>query len=66
MGEGTAHLAWKRPGLPTTWVRVLKNHPESYEALPGYVWLDMPGKVRHVEERELEFSVEQDIGEGEY
>jgi hypothetical protein len=48
-------LAWKRFGLPAEWVRVLDHHPEGVEALPGYVWLDMPGKVRHVAEHELEF-----------
>jgi hypothetical protein len=36
-------------------VRVLERQPEGVEALPGYVWLDTPGKVRHVQERELEF-----------
>lgn len=55
-------LALKRPGLPTGWVRVLERHPEPEGLagdgfpLPGYVWLDAPGKVRHVLERELEFS----------
>jgi hypothetical protein len=50
--------AWKHPGLPVDWVRVLDRHPEGVEALPGYVWLDMPGKVRHVREIDLEFTVE--------
>ena len=48
-------LAWKRPGLPADWVLVLERHPEGLVALPGYVWLDMPGKVGHVQERDLEF-----------
>jgi hypothetical protein len=54
-------LARKRPGLPKDWVRVLERHPEPRGLaghgwpLPGYVWLDMPGKVRHVAEHELEF-----------
>jgi hypothetical protein len=48
-------LAWKRPGLPTDWVRVLERHPAGVVAQPGYVWLEMPGKVRHASERELEF-----------
>jgi len=52
-------LAWKRPGLPTEWVRVLEHHPEGDQALPGYVWLDMPGKVRHVPEGALEFTDER-------
>jgi hypothetical protein len=34
---------------------VLEHHPEGVAALPGYVWLDMPGKPRHVQARELEF-----------
>jgi hypothetical protein len=49
-------FAWKRPGLPTGWVRVLERHPEGAVAQEGYVWLDMPGKVRHVGEHELEFT----------
>lgn len=52
------HLAWKRPGVPTNWVRVLESHPNGIEALPGYVWLDMPGKVRHEREDWLEFTEE--------
>jgi hypothetical protein len=36
-------------------VPVLEHHPERVEALPGYVWLDIPGRVRHVWEDELEF-----------
>jgi hypothetical protein len=58
-------LAWKRPGLPTDWVPVLERHPypdglsnDGYP-LPGYVWLDMPGKARHVSESALEFSFER-------
>jgi hypothetical protein len=38
--------AWKRPGLPKDWVRVLDRHPDGAVAQPGYVWLDMPGKMR--------------------
>jgi hypothetical protein len=30
-------------------VRVLDRHPEGTAALPGYVWLDTPGKVLHVD-----------------
>ena len=48
-------LAWKRPGLPTYWVPVLEHHPEGVEKLPGYGWLDTPGKVLHVEAARLEF-----------
>lgn len=52
-------LAWKGPGLPTQWVRVLDQHLEGSQALPGYVWLDMPGKVRHVQADMLEFQEKQ-------
>jgi hypothetical protein len=51
-------LAWKRPGLPREWVPVLERHPEGVVGLPGYVWLDMPGKVRSVNPQELEFTDE--------
>ena len=50
-------MAWKRPGLPTEWTRVLERNPEAIlnpEPLPGYVWLDTPGKVLHVEAARLE------------
>jgi hypothetical protein len=47
-------IAWKWPGLPTNWVKVIERHPEGFANQPGYVWLDMPGKVRSVREQELE------------
>jgi hypothetical protein len=50
------HLAWKRPGLPRDWAPVLEEHPEGVQDLPGYVWLEMPRKVRSVGEHEFEFS----------
>jgi hypothetical protein len=50
------HLAWKQPGLRTDWVRVLDRRPEGVEAMAGYVWFDLPGKVRHVGTSELEFT----------
>jgi hypothetical protein len=50
-------LAWKRPGLPKDWVRVLERHPEGFAGEPGYVWLDMPGKVKSVGVHELEFAI---------
>jgi hypothetical protein len=51
-------LAWKRPGLPTEWTRVLERNEEAMkpEPLPGYVWLDTPGKLLHVLAGWLEFS----------
>ena len=50
-------IAWKRPGLPTQWTRVLERNPDAMkpEPLPGYVWLDTPGKVLHVQVARLEF-----------
>ena len=39
-------LAWKRPGLPSDWVRVLERHPDGVPALAGYVWLDLPEKAQ--------------------
>jgi hypothetical protein len=57
------HLAWKHPGLPTEWTRVLERNEEAMrpEPLPGYVWLDMPGKVLHVEVARLEFTDEPPV-----
>ena len=50
-------LVWKRPELPTKWTRVLQRNEEATkpEPLPGYVWLDTPGKVLHVREDAPEF-----------
>ena len=41
-----AELAWKHPGIPKQWTRILPEHPEGVKALPDHVWLDIPGKVR--------------------
>ena len=51
-------LAWKRPGLPTKWTRVLERNPEAMnpDPLAGYVWLELSGKVLHTDERHLEFT----------
>jgi hypothetical protein len=48
-------LAWKRPGLPSEWVRVLQEHPEGETTLPDWVWLDMWPKARAVAAHLLEF-----------
>jgi hypothetical protein len=55
------HLAWKHPGLPTTWTRVLERNPAAMnpEPLEGHVWLDTPGKILHVPAHQLEFTDEQ-------
>jgi hypothetical protein len=47
-------MAWKRPDLPKDWVRVLERHPDGVVVQPGYFWLGMPGKVRHVWAAHLE------------
>jgi hypothetical protein len=37
---------------------VLERNPEAMnpDPLPGYVWLELPGKVLHVDEHLLEFT----------
>jgi hypothetical protein len=57
-------LAWKRPGLPRQLTRVLERNPEAMnpEPLPGFVWLDTPGKVLHGEASRLEFRNEPPAG----
>ena len=54
------------PGLPREWTRVLERNDEAMnpEPLLGYVWLDMPGKVRHVAGHELEFIDEPPVQGG--
>jgi hypothetical protein len=65
--RGTVDRLWRVPGYAAhpavcqCWVPVLERYPEGVEALPGYVWLDLPGKVRHVQERELEFTEEPPV-----
>jgi hypothetical protein len=56
--RGKPALLQKRPALPVGWVPVLERHPEGFVALPGYVWLDVLGKVRLVGEHELDFTNE--------
>ena len=49
--------AWKHPGLPRDWCRVLNQHPSGDKALDGYVWLSQPQR-RHLtlRARHLEFT----------
>jgi hypothetical protein len=61
--RGKPALLWKRPGLPKDWVPVLERHPEGVQGLPGYVWLDMPGKVRSVGAHELDFTDDPPVDE---
>jgi hypothetical protein len=57
-------LAWKRPGLPREWVRVLERHPEGIATLPDWVWLDTPQKVRAVSAHLLEFTEDPPVSAG--
>jgi hypothetical protein len=57
-------LAWKRPWLPTEWVRVLELHPDDAKTLPGDVWLDMPVKVRPIAAHRLEYRDEPPASDG--
>jgi hypothetical protein len=43
--------------MPTQWTRVLERNPEAMDPdpEPGYVSLDMPGKIRYVAAAWLEF-----------
>ena len=50
--ERIASSLARPPAFPD---HVLERHPDGFVAQPGYVWLDMPRKVRHVGEHELEF-----------
>ena len=49
------------PGYPTVGCRIVARHPDDIlypEPLPGYVWLDAPGRPGHplhVESKALEF-----------
>jgi hypothetical protein len=55
-------LAWRRPGLPKDWVRVIERHPEGLATLAGWCWLDMPGKLRHLPAHDLEFTDTPETG----
>jgi hypothetical protein len=48
-------LLWKLRGIGSG----LERRPEGVKGLPGYVWLDTPGKARSVGEHELEFTDQQ-------
>ena len=41
------HLAWKHPGLPATWTRVLKRNPEAMDPAygPGTVWYKIKSRT---------------------
>jgi hypothetical protein len=43
LGRVQPVLAWKQPGLPREWTRVLERNEAAIrpEPLPGYVWLEV-------------------------
>ena len=45
------------PGSPVEWTPVLDVHPAAFrpDALPGYVWLQLPDRIREVHRQCLEF-----------
>jgi hypothetical protein len=45
------------PGIPREWTPVLDIHQTAFhpEPLPGYAWLQLPGKIRAVGRQFLEF-----------
>jgi hypothetical protein len=45
------------PGIPTEWTPILDVHPTAFrpDALPGYVWLQLPERIREVHRQCLEF-----------
>lgn len=55
LGAGTTPARVEAAGLPKDWVAVLDQHLEGAQALRGYVWLEMPRKIQHRPERQLEF-----------
>jgi hypothetical protein len=50
-------LGIDKPRIPTEWTPVLDIHPSAFhpDALPGYVWLQLPDRVREVHRQCLEF-----------
>jgi hypothetical protein len=52
---GQPLLAWEpvRHSARTSTRAGAQQHPEGVQGLPGYVWLDMPRKVRSVGEHEF-------------
>ena len=54
LGSHAASARLEASGAADGLVRVLERHPEDLEALPGYVWLEIPRKARNVQAREFE------------
>jgi hypothetical protein len=62
-GPGPAGARLEASGLPTEWTRVLEQQSDALnpKPLPVYVWLELPGKVLHVEGARLEFMDERPV-----
>jgi len=54
---GKARGRGQHPGIPREWTPVLDIHPSAFrpDALPGYVWLQLPDRIREVHRQCLEF-----------
>lgn len=54
---GKARGRGQHPGIPSEWTSVLDAHPTAFrlDPLPGYVWLQLPDRVREVHRQWLEF-----------
>jgi hypothetical protein len=54
---GKARGRGQHPGIPSEWTPVLDVHPAAFrpDSLPGYVWLQLPDRIREVHRQCLEF-----------
>ena len=54
---GKARGRRQDPGIPREWTPVLDVHPTAYQpdSLPGWVWLQLPDRIREVSRGDLEF-----------
>jgi hypothetical protein len=54
---GKARGRGQHPGIPREWTPILDDHPTAFQpdALPGYVWLQLPDRIREVHRQCLEF-----------
>jgi hypothetical protein len=54
---GKARSRGQHPGIPSEWTPVLDLYPIAFQpdALPGYVWLQLPDRIREVHRQCLEF-----------
>jgi hypothetical protein len=54
---GKARSRGQHSGIPDEWTPVLDAHPAAFrpDPLPGYVWLQLPDRIREVHRQCLEF-----------